>query len=64
MEPELEQMEKLAEKVYNLSSILKRHCRANEECLEEVSQISTLADYLHNDADKLYSNFINLNSPA
>ena len=52
-------IEELAEKIYNLSSILKQYCRTNVENLEEVTKISTLVDYLHNDADKLNSILIN-----
>ncbi len=55
----METQKQLAEKIYNLSSILKQHCKTNEENLEEVAIISTLAECIHKNADRLNVQFIN-----
>ncbi len=59
MKSKIETPDQLAEKIYNLTSILKQHCCANTEKLEEVAQISTMVDYLYDCADRLNVIFLN-----
>ena len=61
MERKLEELKLLAEKIYNLSSILKEYCKNNSNYIEEVSNLYSLVEYLHENIDILNSIFININ---
>ncbi len=54
----MEKAAKLAEKIYNISSILQQYCRINDEDFE-VAKISTLVDCIYQNADYLNAAFIN-----
>lgn len=61
MEQKLKELKLLAEKIYNLSSILKEYCKTNSTGIEEVANLYTLVEYLHDNIDSLNSIFININ---
>lgn len=60
MEQKLGEIVPLAEKIYNLSSILKEYCKINSNCIEEIYNLYSLVEYLHNDIDTLNNIFINM----
>lgn len=60
MKKKLEELTKLADKIYNLSSILKDYCKTNSNDIEEVANLYSLAEYLHRNIDMLNSIFINM----
>lgn len=43
----------ITERIYNLAIIIKYYCATAKEGENEASKISTLAGYLHKDADEL-----------
>lgn len=58
MDKNLEELKALAEKIYNLSSILNDYCKTNSNYIEEVANLYSLVEYLHKNIDKLNSIFI------
>lgn len=61
MDKKIDELRRLAEKIYNLSSILKGYCKNNTNNTEEIANISPLVEYLHSNIDTLNSIFINSN---
>lgn len=59
MEKQSEELRLLAEKTYNLSTILKDYCKTNSNNIEEVANLYSLVEYLHDNVDKMNSIFIN-----
>ncbi len=53
MEKNLEELKLLSEKIYNLSSILKEYCKTNPNKIEEIANLYSLVEYLHNNIDIL-----------
>jgi hypothetical protein len=60
MDKKLEELKSLAEKIYNLSSILKNYCKTNFNDIEEVANLYPLVEYLYSNIDTLNSIFINM----
>jgi len=63
MEKELKELTFFAEKIYNLSSILKEYCKTNSNDIEEIANLYSLVEYLHNNIDILNNVFINMHFP-
>ena len=61
MDKKIDELRRLAEKIYNLSSVLKEYCENNTNSIEEIANISPLVEYLHSNIDTLNSIFINSN---
>lgn len=47
MDKNLEEIKKLTEKIYNLSSILENYCKTNSNYIQEVANLYPLTEYLH-----------------
>jgi hypothetical protein len=60
MEEKLKEMGELSEKIYNLSSVLKEYCKTNSKGIEEIANIYSLVEYMHNNIDILNNTFINM----
>lgn len=60
MKKELEEIKLLADKIYNLSSVLKDYCKTNSNDIEEIANLFSLVEYLHNNIDILNNTFINI----
>ena len=60
MDKNLEKLKLLTEKIYNLSSVLKEYCKTNSNDIEEVENLYSLVEYLHNNIDILNITFINI----
>lgn len=63
MEKKLEELTLLANKIYNLSSILKEYCENNSNNIQEIANLYSLAEYMHDSIDKLNWIFINMEIP-
>ena len=64
MEKKLEEPALLADKIYNLSCILKEYCKINPNMIEDIANLYPLVEYIHHNIDILNSIFININFDA
>ena len=60
MDKKLEELKLLAEKIYNLSSVLRNYCKTNSNNIEEIENLCPLIEYIHNNINTLNSIFINM----
>jgi len=60
MDQKTEELKQLSEKIYNLSVVLKDYCKTNSNDIEEIFNLYSLVEYLHNNIDKLNNIFINM----
>lgn len=60
MDEKFLELSKLADKIYNLSSVLKEYSKNHYEDINEVANIYCLVEYLHANIDTLNSIFINM----
>ncbi|MDD3594469.1 MAG: hypothetical protein PHX18_07575 [Candidatus Gastranaerophilales bacterium] len=60
MNNKIEELALLSERIYNLSSVLKEYCKANNNDLDEILNLYSLVEYLHDNIDKLNDLFIDM----
>ena len=60
MDKKLEELTMLSDKIYNLSSVLKDYCKANSNAIEEIANLYSVVEHLHDNIDMLNSIFINM----